>query len=129
MLRSYREITDKMGEPLWWDGNGVPRYVPFSPDATGVYDHAVGLVEIACQDCGKRFEVAFEYDHHRWNGSELVAYKRPDPQTLHYGDPPNHDCVGDTMNCEDLRVLQWWEKEHLDWVRVSDMEVKIDGRW
>lgn len=125
MLRSYAEITDKMGPPLWWDGNGVPRYVPFAPRQCGVYDAAVALVTIACQDCGAKFNVAFEYDRYEMHVDGMLTYKRPDAERLHWGDPPNHGCVGDTMNCEDLRVLEWWEKPDFDWVRVPEMEVVL----
>ena len=132
MLRSYAEITDKMGPPLWWDGNGVPRYTPFSPEATGVYDCAVALVEIACQNCAKPFLVAFEYDRHGLTRrGKLKPYERPDPQRLHWGDPPNHSCVGDTMNCEDLRVIEFWEQDDsaMEWRRIPEMEVQIEQRW
>ena len=31
MLRDYFDIRSRLGEPLWFDDNGVPRYVPFTP--------------------------------------------------------------------------------------------------
>ena len=59
MNPDFSDIIDAVGrEPLWfYDWTGVPRYVAFSPDELGVYDHYALLVEIACQSCGRRFLV------------------------------------------------------------------------
>lgn len=50
--------------------------------------------------------------------------------TIHYGDPPRHDhhddCpAGDTMNCIDLRVIEYWTRknEARDWCRVAELEI------
>lgn len=32
-----------------------------------------------------------------------------DAGMFHYGDPPAHDCVGDTMNSEPVRILEFWQ--------------------
>lgn len=49
MNPDFSDIIDAVGrEPLWfYDWTGVPRYVAFSPDELGVYDHYALLVEIA----------------------------------------------------------------------------------
>lgn len=31
MHASYSDITDRLGEPQWWDENAVPRYCEFEP--------------------------------------------------------------------------------------------------
>lgn len=57
MYRLYRDIRDKLGEPLWHDEHGVPRYVAFHPSMCGVYDVHVALLEIECQGCGEHFQL------------------------------------------------------------------------
>lgn len=57
--------------------------------------------------------------------------------TIHYGDPPRHDdttgpeChAGDTMNCYDLRVLEYWTNDPVEpdvvatseWRRIAELE-------
>jgi hypothetical protein len=47
---------------------------------------------------------------------------------FHFGEPLRHGgCVGETMNCEDLRVVEAWEqeKEHYKWMRRGDLEKEI----
>ena len=52
-------------------------------------------------------------------------------KTIHYGDPPNYDkcCAsGATMNCIDLRVLEYWTKDgQHNWVRDNQYEIWIAG--
>jgi hypothetical protein len=56
---------------------------------------------------------------------------------IHYGDPPRHEhgqgridiggtCAGDTMNCWDLKVMEFWtrEKTH-SWRRVPELEIDL----
>ena len=76
------------------------------------------LLRIACQLCGEKFDV--EMHSHVWCP---IGH----PKKLHYGDPPIHGCIGDTMNCEDLAVLEAWHREPLgDWERVLELEGPID---
>jgi hypothetical protein len=121
MLSSYRDILSRIvEEPKWWDQNGVPRYDKFEPRlCPSIYTHQVVLLEIACQDCGGTFEV--EMHAGVWEERGFI------PKQLHYGDPPRHDCVGDTMNCEDLEVLEAWGKDGMgDWVRHPELEGRIE---
>jgi hypothetical protein len=112
MLRYYKDIIDRCGEPKWYDGNGVPRYIDFDPDQCGVYDRYVAYLEIACQSCDERFFVAVEVDsmeavatHFRLpikpteSKIEKVERKLDGHPTLspweqigsfHFGDPPRH---------------------------------------
>ena len=58
MKTDYSEITNKLGEPLWWDEKGVPRYEPFENHyQCGVYNKAVAYLRIECQNCRKSFFV------------------------------------------------------------------------
>jgi hypothetical protein len=139
MLRDYDDIKTKLGDPIWYDDNGVPRYDPFKPDMCGVYDDQVVLLEIACQDCGKKFKVAECWDKHRamWKAIENrnwidINSIEPLPTKsgkwfYHYGDPPNHGCVGDTMNSEPIRVLEFWHKEDFKWVRDVSQEIEWES--
>lgn len=60
---NYSDITDKLGEPLWWDQNGVPRYDKFeSHFQCGISIQAVALLKIYCQYCEKKFTVTSTFD-------------------------------------------------------------------
>lgn len=167
MKPRFDDIRDRIEEkPTWYDRQGTPRYGVFSPDALGVYDNVAVLYEISCQACGEKFFVGEGYsrmDMHalnwhwsnqylRWretkeNGIEAdfveEEYVFPTLEdycsSYHYGDPPIHGCVGDTMNCIDLRVVEaWHQPNHIDgtnhvgqipaneynwrWIRREDLE-------
>lgn len=135
MLRDYKDITDKLGPPQWWDDNGCPRYCPFKPDECGVYDQVVALIEIACQDCGRRFLVAVSFDRiSLWRTearkpSGMSFYPSAESiNAFHFGDPPQHGCVGDTMNCDTYRVIEFWRKNEssFDWERVAEYEITYE---
>ena len=136
MLQPYHDIVGKLGRPEWWDEAGVPRYVPFQPgEAHDIYADEVALVEIACQNCGKRFLVAFSTSAMRrlWpaeNGEPLPTLADAiKTRGLHYGDPPcwfNANCIaGSTMNCEDIRVVEFWKTVNLEWERVPELEIDL----
>lgn len=121
MHESYVDITSRIEEePTWWDENGAPRYGEFTPErCPDIYTHQVVLLRIQCQGCGKSFDVEM---HSHWFAT------LPRPKKLHYGDPPAHGCVGDTMNCEDIEVLQVWTKHSAvdDWKRWHNLEGPIE---
>lgn len=138
MNHHYNDIRSRIAEPpLWFDTNGVPRYEPFRPRLiSNIYAFECCLAEIACQNCGHRFLVAFS-----WSRIEVgldaqgVAWgKMHEPLTpeqatlLHYGDPPNVECCpsGPTMNCLDLRIVEWWrQNDHHEFQRVPSMEIPM----
>lgn len=132
MLNSYSDIRSRLGEPLWYDNHGVPRYEPFGPDLCSVYPVAVTLLLIECQSCAEKFRVSIEFHDHAFCKHGVTAFDPPTPESianLHYGDPPIHGCVGDTMNCIDLRVLEFWRRDlsHLrDWERDPTMEIVLE---
>lgn len=138
MLRSYSDILDRLGDPLWFDDNGVPRYEPFKPDLCGVYDKYVCFMEIACQLCGERFMVAQTWDHGdaiRWadrenpHGEPSFPSVEKGSASFHYGDPPIHGCTGDTMNVECVRVMEFWRKDYSrswDWERLPEYELTFN---
>ena len=121
MNHDYADITSRIAEaPTWWDHNATPRYGAFTAlAAPNVYAEKVALLLIACQSCEEHFEVEISGD---------ILYPLGDPRQQHYGDPPHHNCVGDTMNCEDVRVLEVWQRnDAFDWVRQSDEEGPCTG--
>jgi hypothetical protein len=132
MHESYEDITSKLGRPLWWDEVACPRYDPFHPSmCADIYAKEAVLLEIACQNCGHRFMVAM-------SRGPADAWMAPFSEqirdgTLHYGDPPNLGCcmAGPTMNCEDLRVHQYWRysRRKLEMIRVRALEVSITPQW
>jgi len=133
MHRNYTDIIEAAAplEPIWFDSNGVPRFKPFTPNMIpDIYANQVVLYEIACQNCGRKFLVSEETDsfHHIKISDRIMTHK------LHYGDPPNVDCCtsGPTMNCVDLRVVEFWMKDTEDWVtrewkRVPELEILLPG--
>jgi hypothetical protein len=134
----YHDITSRIKEePKWYDQNGAPRYDAFNPmDVPNIYATEVVLVKIKCQDCGKEFMVGMgfcEMDKlYNLRASsyeeDIRQYLKDDEQhywfPVHYGDPPSHGCVGDTMNCIDIKIVEFWKKEkYIDWVRKPEYEV------
>ena len=121
MHENYRDITSRIAEPpKWYDANGAPRYDDFHPDfCPDIYSDEIILLRIACQACGRKFDVEIH--------SGLFEELRP--KECHYGDPPAHGCVGDTMNCVDLEVLQVWYKHYPmdEWERHPELEGVIEG--
>ena len=109
--------------PFWHDMDGVPRYAHFSPElCPNIYARWTVLMLIACQECQKRFLVEMHGD---------ILGRRPDRWgELHYGDPPRHGkpcTAGDTMNCEDLRLVEVWVKNaKVEWERHEEHEGPID---
>lgn len=152
MHHHYSDIRSRIAEaPTWFDEHAVPRYCAFAPDeVANIYARQVALVDIACQGCGARFLVAFS-----WSDMEFVRgvprtrvpLTPDDARGLHYGDPPNVGCcpTGPTMNCDDLRVVEFWRKGgdeytaphptlpnvrvclpgYFDWRRVPECEVLL----
>ena len=119
MNANYEDIISRIAEsPRWYDANGTPRYDDFHPRyCPNIYSDQVILLRIACQACGEEFDV----EMHAGFFEEL------NPRKVHYGDPPRHDCMGDTMNCEDLEVLQVWQRVGFDeWKRYPELEGLID---
>jgi hypothetical protein len=94
-------------EPLFWDTNGVPHFK--KKEMERLPQHLFGT--IYCQNCMKPFRV-FLADMIYKNGGCIRRdiHKKPDYENYthlrlarqwHYGDPPLHGCVGDSMNCYD----------------------------
>jgi hypothetical protein len=130
MKHHYKDITEKLGDPQWWDEVGVPRYCDFSPMATNdIYISEAVLLEIACQGCGRRFKVAMSWDDLEGHIKKIPPLAQSiDEGTIHYGDPPNYECclAGPTMNSEPLRVLEYWRMSNLgEWERQTDYEREL----
>jgi len=124
MHSRFQDIRSRIQEqPTWYDENGTPRYGKFEPDlAPDIYSRVVVLMRIGCQSCDQRFDV----EMHLSLFDRFKPNKRP-PKSWHYGDPPAHGCVGDTMNCTDLEVLEVWTKDEMrNWARVPELEGAID---
>jgi len=132
MLPTYKDIVTRVSEsPVWWDSHGVPRYEEFRPEiSSSIYADEVVLLKIACQGCAREFDVEMTWDRYScdWTGrsrtplSEGIAF-------IHYGDPPNTGCcpAGPTMNCIDLRVLQFWYRAGTGWFRRSELEIELEN--
>lgn len=140
MHHHYLDITSKLGSPLWWDEEAVPRYCDFSPkESHNIYASEVILLEISCQNCGQRFKVAMSWDEHKgFYGPDGAIHWTPrlskriaEGEGVHYGDPPNNGCcmAGPTMNSIPLKVLEFWQRNRHEWERVPGLEVDVIPDW
>lgn len=132
MLADYRDITSRIAEsPKWWDSNGVPRYDDFRPDdAPDIYAREAVLYRIECQECGRSFLVGEDWGLSDESPLSVLI----ESGHLHYGDPPRHDdCLaGDTMNCVDREVVEFWDKSDVlvGWRRVPELEgIDLTPQW
>lgn len=131
MLPCFNDILDRIPEtPKWWDSHGVPRYENFHPKfISNIYADEVVLLRIACQSCAREFDVEVMWDKfsHNWSGLPKTPFSQ-NISFIHYGDPPNVGCcpAGPTMNCIDLRVLQFWARENFKWVRKPELEIELE---
>jgi len=121
MHDNYQDIRTRIEEePTWYDENGCPRYGIFTPElCPNIYTNVVALLRIECQHCGESFDVQMSADMWSYNRCNKLPAKE-----WHYGDPPQHRCLGDTMNCEDMEVLQVWVRKWHEqgWNRESEFE-------
>ncbi len=118
MKQSYIDITNKLGEPLWWDEEGVPRYCKFKPAwVNNIYADEIILARITCQQCRHNYVVAVTNEKRR----KGFSLKDGIP---HYGDPLNYcDCSGGaTMNSIMREVVEFWE-------RNKNYELKRDRKY
>lgn len=108
MNHDYADITHRLGPPPWYREHGVPAYgLPLPWKSGNIYAGVVVLFRIACQHCDQRFLVM--------STAMLSEAVLPKPgldglEAWHYGDPPNHGCVGDSMNCWDYEIVRVWTK-------------------
>jgi hypothetical protein len=131
MKQYYRDIMDRIPEPpIWYDMDGVPRYCEMDPGyVSNIYADEVLFFEIACQECGTRYNVVkytdkfsryesylkytwgkpnypynereFSIEHKLWKLEEQISY----------GDPPCRVCCsGATMSSETVRGLSFWKR-------------------
>lgn len=147
MYQPYFDITEKLGVPLWWDENGVPRYKEFHPSMSAdIYADFVALQEIHCQSCGERFECCASWSLVKacstgapqerldlvWDETGKKATPKSGlpsvdgPGFVCFGDAPWHgtqQCSGTTMTTHTSKVLQFWKRASMEWVRDSAYEL------
>lgn len=148
MFETYNDITNKLGPPLWWDSNGVPRYKVFHPSMMGVYVDYAALISISCQGCNRRLKVGWDFDPLHLlcyipghpAGDEVWAksrFKLPDkesPGSVGYGDAPAHYdgmdrlCSGCTMTTDVTRIHEFWrkDKKEIEWKRDHSLEFEYE---
>jgi hypothetical protein len=138
----YEDIRTRIKEePKWFDCHGVPRYEVFTPEQSpNIYAEEVVLIEISCQDCRSKFLVEMNwwsmikriFNRHSESFSTVMRQylALPDKDKhyspVHYGDPPAHGCVGDTMNCYDLKIVEFWKKDNFTFKRVPEYEIELE---
>jgi hypothetical protein len=135
MKGDYADLLVRIEQPpRWWDENGCPRWSEWDPGwGADPYAEQKALLEIACQACGQRFSVLVSLNSHslltilrRREGEASALGERVRRGSVHYGDPPQHGCVGDTMTSESVRVVQFWERDRgvtYGWKRVPELEI------
>jgi len=128
----YSDITKRIKEePKWYDENGVPRYEEFHPRwCPNIYADEVVLMEIECQECGKRMLVELSWSKtEKIFSGKMSLEERIKKRLIHYGDPPFHDgdCIaGVTMNSIPIRVVQFWRRSKGRWKRIRKLEVSLE---
>ena len=125
MKISYKDITEKLGEPFWFTEHGYPRYCEFHPQECGIYHKEAALLLIRCQNCHKEFKVS------ETSNAENVLAEEIKQRRLFYGDPPDVGCcpAGPTMTSEEICVLEYWRKEFIFnkmiWRRIDELEIDL----
>ena len=128
MHANYADITDRLGEPRWYDEYAVPRYCKFDPHRiANIYAKECALIEILCQSCRRSFPVAISWDIDDYLEGRLL------PGRFEYGDPPAHDadewglaCAsGDTMSSDSVQIIEFWKRELFEWERIPKREVVL----
>ena len=145
MNAEYEDIRSRITEPpLWFDERAVPRYGKFHPrHLANIYASEGVLMDIACQGCGQRFQVALSflnlshdmtewaYDEHNNRIDTLAGLIQA--RKIHYGDPPNVRCceAGPVMNSIPKRVIEYWRREMggRDWERDPSLEIDLKDGW
>ena len=125
MYIQYNDILSRIeARPNWWL-NGVPRYLPFSPEHTDVYAREAALVHVKC-NCGQDYLVGVFSRTKGKLEENLNKYYR-----IRVGDPPNACCgVDASMSSHEIRILEFW-KQGLDreklwaWTRIPDLELVL----
>lgn len=138
MNHDYSDIRSRIPEPPnWFDENAVPRYSVFEPtELSNIYAREGALVEISCQNCQRRFHVAFsrstmdDVRAYRTGKEPITLASMIEAKTIHYGDPPNVGCCpsGPTMNSDPIRVLEYWRRDDStghDWCRYNSLEIDV----
>lgn len=153
MHPDFSDITERIEEkPSWYSEGGIPRYG--KPQATehSIYaDESIAVV-IGCQGCQEEFLVV--YDAHKYDtkyvcvGGPLEGGREWQKENIwkmemvycslvrdakagnvpHYGDPPRHGCVGDTMNSFAIRT--WVIGINLprpQWVEIATILFRVIG--
>lgn len=138
MNRDYHDVRSRIPEePQWFDECTVPRYCRFSPsEIADIHADECMLMEIHCQRCERPFVVAVSSKKFDRFDMATKSYRpsladRVRARALSYGDPPNVACcpAGPTMCAVEVRVVEFWQKERFDWVRVPDLEVEVTPEW
>lgn len=145
MYCAYKDITDRLGPPKWWDEEGVPRYCDFAPgEVAGVYADYAALIKIRCQGCGRHLPVAWSLckldllcrvpSHPDAPGvfakDQLVLPTKDNPGSVGYGDAPAHKegaastwlCVGSVETTSVVRIVKFWTRERAEWKRDEALE-------
>jgi len=139
-MKHYYEDILKLTkrEPIWFDENAVPRYCEFSPKVIAdIYADECSLVLIQCQSCHTEFKVAFsdeKFSIRKMITESFVGRKLSTlaesirGHQIHYGDPPNMRCcpAGNTMNCDDIKVLEYWRRSKFGWKRIRKLEIVLN---
>jgi hypothetical protein len=138
MFQPYRDILERLGDPLWYDWQGVPRYCLYRPRMQDVYADYDALLEVRCQGCGRTFRVgtcAPRVLVFSEGGSSLAMLPSESSiGSFGYGDAPwhadaaGHMCSGVTMGAVPIRVVEFWVNEGFNWERCPAFEVAFSPK-
>lgn len=144
MYPLYKDLRERLGEPLWHDAHGVPRYAPFEPKLLGIYDKWAVLFLVECQACKKQFKCAAGTEPfmdairrdptRKWEDGDFEKLQEPMTvidSVLGWGDAPWHtatgaedqfngQCAGTTMGTGVVAILEVWHRpSYSEWERFE----------
>lgn len=139
MKAQFDDIIKRAGTPAWYDVDGIPRYGEFNPDdVANIYANHIAFIHVGCQNCYETFYVTnhchkgiAEADRRiiGLDNPEISLPSKGDIGWFRYGDPPRHNCIGDTMNSIPLEVLKFYIKEDGEYIRHPEYEVDVWPEW
>lgn len=113
----------KLGRPLWFDENTVPRTLSSPPHyLANIHADEAPPLHIGCQGCDTPFIVAM------LNRYPVLSTGIGD-NTISYGDPPNVNCSNASMSSAALQVLQYWNRLQGQRQRHPEREAAIRPGW
>jgi len=79
-------------------------------------------MEIACRHCNAHFQVEMQSGP---IGEATRLATEIETGRINYGEPPCHDCPGDKVNSQAIKILGYYVRAGEEWKREERAEVAI----